>query len=257
MGIELKNIPVSHAYILASEDETLRNEAAGELARSFLCTAGGRESCGVCSGCRAALAGTHPDLVTIERRTDDKGKQKREIAVDQIRQMVFDAVARPQTAEHKVYVVRDAQLMNTAAQNAALKLLEEPPAYDVFILCTESAEALLPTIRSRCVVVRAGGEKRVVRDELAAEYLLLAAKGDRAGVCLIMGKLDGYDAERLGTFVESLRAALTDALCGRSTVSGLTGENAVRLLALCDRAEEYLRFNVGPKHIIGMLCALK
>ena len=84
--------------------------------------------------------------MTIERRTDDKGKQKREIAVDQIRQMVFDAVARPQTAEHKVYVVRDAQLMNTAAQNAALKLLEEPPASAAFILCAANTAMLLPTV---------------------------------------------------------------------------------------------------------------
>ena len=105
--------------------------------------------------------------------------------------------------------------------------------------------------------LRIGGEKRVLRDELAAEYLLLAAKRERLGLCLLMGKCDDWDAERLGSFLESLRAALADALCGRSAVSGLTGEKAVSLLALCDRAEEYRRLNVGTKHIMGMLCALK
>ncbi|MGI5978799.1 MAG: hypothetical protein ACOX66_04795 [Oscillospiraceae bacterium] len=257
MGVDLNNIPVSHAYIVASEDEALRNEAAALLARSFLCEEGRSEPCGTCAGCRLVLAGTHPDLVTITRRTDEKGKVKREVAIEQIRQMVLDAYARPQIAERKVYVVKDAQFMNTAAQNAALKILEEPPVHDVFILCVESEEALLPTIRSRCVTLRAGGEKYVVRDELAGEYLLLAAKGDRAGLCLLMGKCDGWDAERLAGFLESLRAALADVLCGRSAVSGLTGENAARLLALCDRAGEYRRLNVGTKHIIGMLCALK
>lgn len=257
MGIDLKNVPPSHAYIIASEDETLRNAAADRLANAILCEKGGAEPCGICGNCRLVRAGTHPDLVIIERRTDDKGKPKRDIAVEQIRQMILDACARPQTAERKVYVIRDAQFMNPPAQNAALKILEEPPAYDVFLLCCDSAEALLPTVRSRCVMLRAGGEKRLVRDELAEEYLLLAAKGDRPGLCLLMGKLETYDTERLGTFVESLRAALTDRLCGRSALSGLTGENAVRLLGLCDRAEEYLRRNVGPKHIAGMLCALK
>lgn len=257
MEIDLKSVPVSHAYILASEDETLRNTAADELARALLCQKGGGEACGTCESCRLALAGTHPDLVTIERRTDEKGRPKHDIAVEQVRQMALDACARPQIAERKVYIVRDAQLMNLSAQNAALKLLEEPPAYDVFILCCESAETLLPTVRSRCVVLRGGGEKRLVRDELAGEYLLLAAKGDRLGECLLMGKLEAYDSERLGIFLESLRAALSDQLCGRSAVSGLSGENAVALLALCDRAEEYLRRNVGPKHIVGMLCALK
>ena len=257
MGIDLKDVPASHAYIVASEDETLRNSTADALARTLLCEKGGAEPCGSCGSCRLTSAGTHPDLVVVERRTDEKGKPKHDIAVEQIRQMILDACARPQVAERKVYVVRDAQLMNSSAQNAALKILEEPPAHDVFLLCCDSAEALLPTVRSRCVVLRAGGEKRLVRDELAAEYLLLAAKGDRLGLCLLMGKLEAYDTERLGAFLESLRAALSDQLCGRSAVSGLTGENAVSLLALCDRAQEYLRRNVGPKHISGMLCALK
>ena len=257
MGIDLKSVPASHAYIVASEDETLRNETAAQLARTLLCERGGNEPCGVCESCRLARAGTHPDLVTVERREDERGKPKHDIAVEQIRQMILDAYARPQTAEHKVYIIRDAQLMNISAQNAALKILEEPPAHDVFILCAESAEALLPTVRSRCVVLRAGGEKRVLRDELAGEYLLLAAKNDRLGLCLLMGKLEGYDTERLGTFLESLRAALSDVLCGRSAVSGLSGENAVSFLSLCNRAEEYLRRNVGSKHITGMLCALK
>lgn len=257
MSIDLHTVPASHAYIVASPDESLRNEAAALLARSFLCERGEREPCGVCTDCRLALAGTHPDLVTVERKTDDKGKAKSALSVEQVRQMVLDAWARPQIAARKVYVLRDAQLMNLPAQNAALKILEEPPAHDVFILCTESAETLLPTIRSRCVTLRIGGEKRVLRDELAAEYLLLAAKRERLGLCLLMGKCDDWDAERLGSFLESLRAALADALCGRSAVSGLTGEKAVSLLALCDRAEEYRRLNVGTKHIMGMLCALK
>jgi len=256
LGVDLKTIPASHAYIVASEDEILRNETALLLARSFLCEKG-RALCGICPGCRRALAGTHPDLVTIERKTDDKGKVKRDISIEQIRQMVTDAWARPQEADRKVYIVKDAQLLNTAAQNAALKILEEPPAFDVFILCAESAEALLATIRSRCVVVRAGGERAVLQDEAAEEYLKLAAVGDRAGICLFMGKCEGFDSERLGAFLESLRAALSDVLCGRKKIPGLSGSEAVRLLALCDRAGEYLRLNVGPKHALGMLCALK
>lgn len=257
MNMDLKSIPASHAYIIASEDEALRNETAERFARTLVCQRGGNEPCGVCESCRLAQAGAHPDLLTIARRTDEKGKPKHDISVEQIRQMVLDAYARPQTAARKVYIIRDAQFMNLSAQNAALKILEEPPAHDVFLLCADSAEALLPTVRSRCVVLRAGGEKRGLRDALAGEYLQLAAKRDRVGLCLLMGKLESYDMERLGGFLESLRAALSDVLCCRSTVPGLSAETAAGLLSLCTRAEKYRQRNVGPKHISGMLCALK
>ena len=255
--MDLRDTPESHAYIVASEDETVRNETALTLARSFLCEKGGREVCGVCALCRQTLAGTHPDLVIIERKADDKGKRKRELTIEQIRQMAADAYARPQVAERKVYVIRDAHLLNTAAQNAALKILEEPPAFDIFILCAESEETLLATIRSRCVVVRAGGEKTVAPDEAADEYLRLAARGDRAGLCLFMGKCESFDSERLAGFLAGVRAELADALCGKKKNLELSGGEAARLLSLCDRAGEYLRLNVGLKHVLGMLCTLK
>ena len=66
--------------------------------------------------------------------TDDKGRPKREIMVDQVRAMAADASILPNEAERKVYVIHEAELMNESAQNAALKLLEEPPAWVVFIL---------------------------------------------------------------------------------------------------------------------------
>ena len=178
------------------------------------------------------------------------------VKVDDIRTLLSSAAMQGFNGGQRAFVFVNAQLMSTQIQNTLLKTLEEPHSETMLIL-TGNEFGLLPTIRSRCVTLRIGGEKRVLRDELAAEYLLLAAKRERLGLCLLMGKCDDWDAERLGSFLESLRAALADALCGRSAVSGLTGEKAVSLLALCDRAEEYRRLNVGTKHIMGMLCALK
>jgi DNA polymerase-3 subunit delta' len=70
--------------------------------------------------------------------------------VEQVRSLRSDAWVRPNEADRKVYVLEEADRLNTSAQNAMLKLLEEGPAYAAFLLLTQRANALLPTIRSRC-----------------------------------------------------------------------------------------------------------
>lgn len=244
----------THAYIIASPDADARERKALELACGFLCEGEGARPCGECSACRLVRGGVHPDVIGIARRSDDKGKLRREIQVAQIREMAADAYVRPAQAEKKIYIIRDAGTMNAAAQNAALKILEEPPKYAVFLLCTESAEALLPTVRSRCVELQLGGERPKAESKLAEEYLALAAKKDEAGLCLFFGKHENLDAEQLGVFVGGVRFALNALLCRRRSFAGLTREEAFRLLRLCERADAYLRLNVGAKHVLGLFC---
>ena len=248
----------SHACIIASSDEAVRDAAAIELARALVCEQGGERACGVCPQCRHTAEKINPDVIEIARKTDDKGKTKREISVDQIRAMTADAWVRPQKAERKVYIIKDAGCMNDAAQNAALKLLEEPPSYASFILCAGSAEGLLQTIRSRCVIIRpAGGEAKRAESALAKEYLSLAAKGDRAGLCSFFGKNEAMDSEALGDFIAGVKAELCEILSMKGGKTPLISRgDAARLLSLCQRAEEYLRLNVGTKHIIGLFSVL-
>ncbi len=171
--------------------------------------------------------------------------------------MASDAWVRPQQAERKVYIIKDAGLMNEAAQNAALKLLEEPPSYACFILCTHSAERLLATIRSRCVIFRPGGESRRIESELAKEYLSLAANGDRAGICSFFGRNDALDTDGLLELIAGIKVVLCELLAMKGGERPLLSrQDAVRLLHLCERVEEYARMNVGVKHIMGMLCVL-
>lgn len=246
----------SHAYIIASPDAEQREKKALELACSFVCLRQGQAPCMECQSCKNVLAGFHPDVIDISRKTDDKGKQKREIQIEQIRHMAADAYVRPQQAEKKVYLIKDAGTMNIPAQNAALKILEEPPAYAVFILCTDSAEALLATVRSRCTVIRVEGEKRGMESELADEYILLASSKNPAKLCTFFGKNESLDAERTAAFVSDVRFCLNSFISMKKKYSGLTREDAFRLLSLCDRADEYLRLNVGTKHVLGLFCVL-
>ncbi|MDR1131416.1 MAG: DNA polymerase III subunit [Oscillospiraceae bacterium] len=247
----------THAYVVTSPDAEAGGKKALELACGFLCAqADSGRPCLSCPECRRVLSGFHPDVVRISRETDEKGKQKKDIRVGQIRRMAADAYVRPSQAEAKVYIIEDADSMNVSAQNAALKILEEPPAYAVFILCAESAEALLPTVRSRCVPIRLAGERPEAENALADRYIRLAAKRDEKGVCAFFGENESLDAERAAALIAGIRASLSAFVCFRKDCEGLTREDAFRLLSLCDRAGAYLRLNVGVKHVMGLLCAL-
>ena len=91
------------------------------------------------------------------------------ISVDDIREQVNDTVmVKPYQGPYKVYIIDHAELMTPQAQNALLKTLEEPPEYVVFFLLTENAEALLPTITSRCVMLKL----RNIRNTLIRKYLM-------------------------------------------------------------------------------------
>ncbi len=247
---------LSHAYMVVGPEGPGREAAVTRLASALLCS-GPDAPCGQCRNCRKAEAGIHPDMIFVERQTDERGQLRREIVVDQIRQMTADAVVAPNEAERKVYILREADKMNAAAQNALLKALEDPPGHACFLLCTTAADSLLTTIRSRCV--RVDDTERLFRlpelSDLAREYLRLAAGGDEAAMvrfCLLRTKLDREDTEAL---LEELEDALCDIRCARRPDPGLTPEMIQRQTACMQRAKEYLRHNVSPKQIFGVLAA--
>ncbi len=245
--------PLSHAYIISSSNSQLREEKALELSMNFLCENGGNPPCMKCFQCKNALGGTNPDLITVSRIIDDKGRQKRDLLVDQIREMSSDSWVRPQAAEKKVYIISDADTMNQAAQNAALKLLEEPAAYAVFILLVSSAAALLPTVRSRCVEINLHSEENQEESPLVREFIALAEKGDRAGLCSFCSRCEELSSQELTKLLISIQIRLCDIIAFREK-SLLSRASAFRLSSLCRLSLEYLRMNVGTKHILGLIC---
>lgn len=154
---------VSQAYLFAGEKGSGKKMLANLFAMTLECTEGGTEPCMTCPSCRKALSGSHPDILTV---THEKPNV---ITVDEIRSQVVDTVSvLPYEGRYKVYVIDDAEKMNPQAQNAILKTIEEPPEYAVFCLLATSADALLPTIVSRCVVLNV----KSVRDSEVKEYLM-------------------------------------------------------------------------------------
>lgn len=247
---------LSHAYILSAPSREEGLDMARALAADVLCCRGGGKACGLCRDCRKAAQGIHPDITVVSRPSDDKGREKKNIVVDQIRHLVADSQVLPNEAERKVYIIDQAERMNEEAQNAALKLLEEPPARLTIILCTTNAHSLLPTVRSRCVEIH-GADSGVEQDgesaQLAEEYLEILASGDRWKLCRFCMSHEGMDNPGTLELLQALEKASVDRLCGRTAMGRLRPAQLAQLCALIDRCRSYLRVNTGVKHIFGLL----
>ncbi len=134
---------ISHFYLISGPAGSGKRTLAKLLAAAILCNAT-EKPCGSCPACRKVFGGGHPDYITI----DDP--EKKTVPVDLIRDARADMYIRPNEADRKIYLFPRAQDMGIPGQNALLKVLEEPPAYGVFILLTDNPQKLLPTVRSRC-----------------------------------------------------------------------------------------------------------
>ena len=250
------NVSVSQSCIVSARTMDAAKKRAVELAAAAVCSGVGKRPCGRCRDCRKTLQGIHPDVITIGLPLDDKGKAKKEILVDQIRAMVSDAHILPNEAERKVYIIENADCMNLAAQNAALKLLEEPPAGVVIFLCAVNTRQLLPTVRSRCTEISCGGggaESDGELVKLAEEYLRTVAFGPESEQCAFCFANEGMDTLSAAAFVSCIRDVLTDMLAYRTDPMGMSRERLMELCTLMAKCSDYLRVNTGVKHVFGLL----
>ena len=187
----LRNGRLAHALLLAGPQGVGKELAAGALAARLLChdpPADEVEPCGACESCRLLASGNHPDFHLIHRglhrqhpdRTirESKGLS---LVVDVVRHFLIEpAYTSPSLGRRRVFVVRDAERMNEAAQNAFLKTLEEPGADVVILLESSRPAALLPTIRSRVVPIAFGR----LEEQDAAAALVAAGLGAEEAAAL-------------------------------------------------------------------------
>jgi DNA polymerase-3 subunit delta' len=115
--------------------------------QAIFCTEHGDDACGACAQCRKVAAGSHADIHYIE-------PDGQFIKIEQVRELQRELSLRPYEAPRKACIIESAERFNQAAGNSLLKTLEEPPGNAIIILLTENAGMLLPTIRSRCQLIR-------------------------------------------------------------------------------------------------------
>ncbi|TVQ07026.1 MAG: DNA polymerase III subunit gamma/tau [Leptolyngbya sp. DLM2.Bin27] len=136
---------IAPAYLFCGPRGTGKTSSARILAKSLNCISQDRptpEPCGTCETCRSITNGSALDFIEIDAASNT--------GVDNIREMIERAQITPAQCRYKVYVIDECHMLSTAAFNALLKTLEEPPSHVVFILATTDPQRVLPTIISRC-----------------------------------------------------------------------------------------------------------
>ena len=260
----LRRGALHHAYLFGGPEGTGKARAALLLAQAANCEGGvagpggyREDPCGACVPCRKIARGLHPDVVVLSEeramakagRWEPKGGRtpSRDIVVDQIRDLVDHRLAlRRFEGRHRVVVIDPADAMNVQAQNALLKTLEEPPDDTTLVLVAGSPDALLATIRSRClrvtfapipdalVIARLREEGR---GEVEARLAAALAGGSLGrALALPTGELDALrDAVR-----EAASLTADDAL-GWLAFARVHGENRERAAETCELLSLWLR----------------
>lgn len=155
----------SHAYLFLGGAGAGKRLIANTFAKTLQCE-GEKRPCDSCKSCHAFNHGNHPDVIYFQPLKNGKT-----YTIEDVREQLLETVdLKPFQYKKKIYIIEKADTLNIQSQNALLKTLEEPPAHAVFLLLAERAEAFLPTILSRVVVMKI----RPLSAETIADYLMQA-----------------------------------------------------------------------------------
>ena len=265
---------LSHALIFEGSSEQIRLALAKETAKAILCK-GMDKPCGNCSACHKADSGSHPDLHIID-------KDGAMIKVDEIRDVKEKAKVYPNDGNKSVFIICEAQNMNPQAQNALLKIFEEPASHVSFILTCPSKSSLLDTITSRATSYFSGeeisGESTEFTEKakkLSCELLLSLASENELQFLkktAVFQKDKALFASVLKYMLPVIRDALVLSSGGKSSISGetdlcqklrstLTQKKLMLLLhqiqSLKDSAENSANHNLALTRLTSILYSIK
>jgi len=255
---------IAHFYLISGPEGSGKKTLAKLLAAAILCKSSQNRPCGSCSACRKVFGGGHPDFITI----DDP--EKKTVPIDLVRKARADMYIQPNESDYKIHLFPRGQDMREDSQNALLKVLEEPPAYGVFLLLTDAPDKLLVTVRSRCTelslaalpdatlqrelqhrfpqaesdnirsaIHRSGGflgqaaallEKGLTLPPQTQAFLESYAARDTLGLLQVFVGLERMKRDQLQPLLEQWTAFLVDALAFRSG-SGKASAMTARLSA--------------------------
>lgn len=254
---------LSHALLFSGSGD--RIAAAQYAAAAMECQGGGQKPCGTCPACRKVFSGIHPDVITV------RDEAHKNLSVDTVRQIRADAYIRPNEGARKVYIFPDCTILTEQDQNVLLKIVEEGPAYAAFLFCAETAAALLPTVRSRCVEWKVAGQPETPEMEQARGLCRVLAQGKTLPAAQWLVSLENRRIKR-----EQLQELLQDAWlltaqalllqAGKPKDGTLPEEAELLSRSLSSRRLEGLSallrqysaecaYNVGAGHVLGALCA--
>ncbi len=228
---QIRTGEIAHAYLFCGTRGTGKTSAARIFAKGVNCLSEGERPCGHCENCESIQHGTFFDVIEIDAASNNR--------VENIRELRESVKYPPAAGRCKVYIIDEVHMLSTAAFNALLKTLEEPPEQVVFILATTEPHKLPATILSRCLrldfrrvpEMKIRDKLKSVCDELGVAYeesalSLIAANGDGSvrdalsilEQCIPAGEkelLRGDVVDILGTAGEDVLLQMTDMLVER------------------------------------------
>ncbi len=233
----LRGGKTAHSYLFEGVPGCGRKKTAVALIQALFCTALPDDACGVCASCRKIDSGNHPDIHLISPLPD-----KRDISIDQLREMQRDLSLRPYEAPRKACIIEPAERMSVGAANSLLKTLEEPPGNALIILLTENAGMLLPTVRSRCQLIRFA--------PLSPEHVqsLLERSGMSSEAAVLVAPMSGGSLQRALELDNESLVARREAVLSR--VSQL---NTNQIATVFDAAEELSGNRDATLELLDML----
>lgn len=254
-----------HGVLIECEDEEKSLQLAHIIAKALVCT-GGNKPCSACSACRKAEGNNHPDIY----ETDGRTKKSDAFTVDSVREIRANAFIVPNEADAKVYILKNGQNMNEQAQNAILKILEEPPSYVYFIILTSQKSKMLETVLSRVSVYSLAASTQDITDE-EKEYVkeLVAAILSPNELKLMEHTSKYIKNNRLaGKVLELLSSVCRDALVQKSGFAGdflfpqevsalcgsLTAKSLMRLTEVCNELCLSVKRNINNNLLTVRMC---
>ncbi len=220
---------VSHAYLFTGPRGTGKTTTARLLAKALLCEKGPTaEPDGTCEQCHAIAEGTHPDVYELDAAS--------RTGVENVREEIIGRVSyAPTRGRYKVYIIDEVHMLSTAAFNALLKTLEEPPEHVVFIMCTTDPHKVLETIQSRC---QRFDFRRISNEEIVSRL---------GAICLEEGI--EFEGDALELVASRAEGGMRDALTSLEQLitfgeGSVTLEAAERMLGALDSTDlaEIVRF---------------
>ncbi|MGX5174039.1 hypothetical protein ACUR5C_08465 [Aliikangiella sp. IMCC44653] len=154
---------LAHGLMISASQGSGKLDFANSIAQSLLCNnpVAFAQPCHDCKGCHLFQSATHPDFYLLDKLVDAKGKQKKSIGIDQVRQLSDKLVDTAQLDGWRVAIIAEVNLLSRGAYNALLKTLEEPKQSTLLILITSNLGQVPATIKSRCQLVTPDNDKQI------------------------------------------------------------------------------------------------